>query len=275
MPSPTAPAAIAAAIALALLLAPNASASSITDFNHWTLVQNPADPDLTLSVAPDGSAATVTLAGHVDSFTDIGLASVNADDVASATQGFAFAPDTTFTLAVDYAVDFGPDAVGTIGLGLGVGENIDGTNSAGSAVTGFPGLLAGATVGRVDDNNQTAGAPKPATNAGSLFVTFNSITAGLVLAGDVTAGNSLAPNAASPTFFSTLDAIGNDWNGDDLLVSFFVNGGPLDYTGGTTTVTFTNLRVTQGSPSAVVPSPTAASCLALGLAALAGRRRRA
>jgi hypothetical protein len=261
--------------ALALAAAPlgvgPADAAGLADFNAWTLVQDPADPDLTLAVAPDGTAATITLAGPVAASTDIGLASVDGVDVAASTHGFAFDPTTDFTLAIDYAVTFGLNASGTLGLGFGVGEDIDGTDSAGVAVAGLPGLLASTTVGRVDDANRTAGSLKPATAAGSLFITFNSITAGLAVRGDVTSGNALAPNAAGPTFFSTLDAIATEWDGEDLLASFFVNGGTAGFDGDAS-VTFDNLRVLAGDAFAV-PEPATAALLAVGLGLLVGRRR--
>jgi len=255
----------------ALGLLPEPARAGLTDLQTWTQVQDPADPHFT-GLA---TATQVTLSasgGPVPGGTDIGYQSVNGKTPGASSLGYAFSPGADFALAIDFAITFGNTPVGYLGLGFGIGEDRDGMNSAGVAVLfddGSPALIFAAAA-RIDDINQLPlGLPVLASATGSMFVSYQAAS------GNVTLGASGSQGATSPTGTATFTGIQNDWDDGDLLVSFFLRSdGSLGtaWQSGTADALFSNLRVLSGTPLAV-PAPPPLALLALGLAALAVRRR--
>ena len=108
--------------------------ADIANFFEWTLVEDPPNDNFTSSV---DSASQITLratAGPITGSTDIGYQSINGADVLNATQGWAFNPSTSFSVALDYNLSFGA-ADGGFSIGLGIGEDRDGSDSAGIVLT--------------------------------------------------------------------------------------------------------------------------------------------
>jgi len=254
----------------ALGLLPGAARAGLTDFQTWTQVQDPAHASFT-GLA---TATQVTLSadgGPVPGGTDIGYQSVDGKTPGVSSLGYAFSPGADFALAIDFAITFGNNPLGYLGLGFGIGEDIDGKNSAGAAVLfngGNPALFFGAAA-RVDDNSQALPILVTASAVGSMFVSYQATS------GNVTLGASRTQGASGPMGTATFTGIQNEWDDGDLLVSFFLRSdGSLGtaWQSGTADAVFSNLRVLSGTPLAV-PAPPPLALLALGLAALAVRRR--
>jgi hypothetical protein len=72
--------------------------------------------------------------GPVSPATDIGYQSVNGNTAGSSSLGYAFDAGSDFALAIDFAVSFGSNPSGTLGIGFGIGEGINGADSAGMAL---------------------------------------------------------------------------------------------------------------------------------------------
>lgn len=260
-------------------LGAGSAVAQFDDFTQWTLIEDPAHPQFNASAT--STAATLTAGnGAIPAGTDIGYASVNGQDAADSTSGFVFSPDNDFLIGVDFDLSFAnsPAASGALGVGFGIGEDIDGTNSAGVAVISADGASSGpaGAVARTNDVNLT---PQPlslnAPVSGSMFVSFEQAT------GNVTVG--LAPTlgaifADASTLKATYAGVQQTWAGDDLLASFFLRSdtapifAPTAWAGGDATAVFSNLRVLEGGAIAV-PEP-GSLLLLLGLGAgLVGRRR--
>lgn len=264
------------AITLPLMSAVAANAA-ITDFNSWTLVQDPAHPGFTASVTP--TTATLS-AGNlaVPGGTDIGLQSVNGYTPAASTQGFYFSPNADFSLAIDYQWSFSNSPSGFLGLGFGIGEDADGMNSAGVAMLtsdGSPYLTFGgaARVNDVDQPPLVLGNPfvAPASAAGTLFVEYTAAS------GDVTVGAATSQGAAAPAVFDDFVGIGNQWSGGNLIASFFIRSDepPMGtaWNSGNADAVFTNFRILSGNAVAIPePSTAIGSCVLVCL--LLSRRTR-
>ncbi len=257
--------------------------ANVTDFTTWTLVEDPADPDFGASVT--STLATVTAAdGPVGSGTDIGFQSVDGATPAGSNFGFAFDPSSSFELAIDFDLSFTGSPSGLLGLGFGIGEDSDGTNSAGVAILTNNGSVFGPFGGasRINDVDQ---APlvlsTGASLSGTFFVGYDAVT------GDVTVGASQTPSASTPDAVGTFAGIQNQWGGGDLLASFFLRSQDLPLPGfdpwqggGTAEAVFSNLRVLNGDPKSVgvIPEPATIALAVPGLIALGawtrlGRRR--
>ncbi|AUB82351.1 hypothetical protein [Candidatus Thiodictyon syntrophicum] len=255
----------------ALGLMPGAARAGLTDFQTWTQVQDPPH----VSFTGLATATEVTLSadgGPVPGGTDIGYQSVDGKTPGVSSLGYAFSPGADFALAIDFAITFGNSPVGYLGLGFGIGEDSDGTDSAGAALLFNNGNALGifGAAARVDDVNQTPLAlPVLASASGSMFVSYQATS------GNVTLGASRTQGVSNPTGTGTFTGIQNNWDGGNLLVSFFLRSdGSLGtpWQSGTAHAVFSNLRVLSGTPLAV-PAPPPLALLALGLAALAVRRR--
>lgn len=248
------------AVLLSLIVATSATAE-ITDFSSWTLVEDPPNAQLTFT----RSATMITLSaldGAIPSGTDIGFQTVNGATPAQSTQGNFFSPDSDFTIAIDYDWAFGNDASGFLGLGFGIGEDVDGMNSAGVAMITSDGsaFMRFGGAARVADQDQLPIVLDPSTLSGSMFVEYEASS------GDVTVGASPVMGAAAPTTFGTFLGIQNNWGGTDLLASFFVRSdGPTPgsgWSGGTADAVFSNFRVLNGTATSV-PEPSTWVMLAL------------
>lgn len=262
-------------VATAVLFATGATLDAdITEFTNWYLVQDPPDSNFTSSVTSN-QASLFAGAGAVPVGTDIGYVTINGNTAGSSTAGYVFDPVADFLLAIDYDLSF-VSASGALGLGFGVGEDVDGMNSAGVAFVtnnGAPFLTfgGGARVNDVTLPLQDTGLA--ATLTGSLFVGYDAASGDLILGASQTAGD------ASPTATTTFAALQNQWNGDDLLASFFIRSdaipifAPNGWTGGDATALFSNFRVLQGSAKAI-PEPGSTALISLLALVLLRRRGR-
>jgi hypothetical protein len=141
---------LVAAVLTGLFL-PALAVASITDFNTWDPVEDPYHENFTGSV---DSASQITLratAGPIPFGTDIGYQSVNGDAVADSTAGWAFDPSSDFSVSVDFSVFF-EDPEGGFSLGMGIGVDRHGTDSAGILLARqIGGLLTFGGASRVND----------------------------------------------------------------------------------------------------------------------------
>ncbi len=245
----------------------------IDDFNSWTQVQDPAHAGMTSNV-DSTSQVTLSASGAVPAATDIGYQSVDGNTVATSSQGNFFSASQDFHVAVDF--DFtAANSVGLAGIGFGIGEDGAGMNSAGPGLgilNGGPTVFAGAA--RISDVTQ---APillgLTATTSGRFFVRYESGT------GDVIFGVNATPGSVIPSHTGTFSGLQNSWNGDDLLISFFLRSDSTStpffippLSAGTVDAVFSNFEVLQGTPLAV-PEPASAA-IALFAALLYSPRRR-
>jgi hypothetical protein len=228
------------------------AAADITDFTAWSLVQDPPDSNFTASITPT-QAALQAGAGAVPPGTDIGLATINGNTPAESTAGFVFDPGASFTVAIDYDLSF-VSASGALGLGFGVGEDVEGMNSAGIAfvtLNGSP-FLTFAGAARINDVNQPIqDTGFAASLIGSLFVEYDAINGNLIL------GASHTPGDNTPAATTTFSGLQNQWNGGPLIASFFIRStsipvlAPNGWQGGDATAIFTNFRVLDGSAQTI------------------------
>jgi hypothetical protein len=251
-----------------VLLTVSPTTGGIIDFNRWTPVEDPAHPKFIGSIDSASQVTLSAIGGPIPAATDIGYQSVDGQTPAASTQGYFFDPAADFSVALDFSMEFA-NPNGTLAFGFGIGEDRDGSNSAGATlvtVNGNPFSFAAAA--RIDDVTQT---PKPILvtlqNSARLIASYDAAS------GDVTLGvdtnfDSIVEGSA------TFAALQNDWNGDSLLVSFFLrsdDGLAPAWSSGTADVTVTNFQVISGSPISV-PEPQSAVVL-LGLCVLFMRRR--
>ncbi|MCR9291493.1 MAG: PEP-CTERM sorting domain-containing protein [bacterium] len=246
---------------------------NFSDFTQWSPVADP--PNGNFSSAASTSMATLSAAdAAIPAGVDIGFQSVDGPTVAQSSRGFKFDPQSDFSLAIDYSFSFSNNPVGLLGIGFGIGEDGTGQNSAGVALAtlnGSPYLFFGGAA-RVNDNEQllpllplTA-----ATTQGTLFVSYQASS------GNVQVGASGITNANAPQTSGVFAAIQNQWQGEDLLASFFLrsesqNGLPAWQGGGTADAVFSNFRILSGNAIAV-PEPS--GMLAVGLAMVMAFTRR-
>lgn len=258
-----------------LLLAGNiAVAASITDFNSWTEVEDPPHPGLS-STVDSSTQVTLSADGAIPAATDIGYQSVNGATVAASTAGYYFSVLEDFNLAVDFDVA-AANSVGLGAVGFGIGEDSAGANSAGAALAVFNGSPFAFSGGaRINDVTQAPAVLGLApSNSGRFFIAFDAST------GDITYGVSTTPGAATPDAAGTFTgaSVHNNWNGDDLLVSFFLRSDaappilPTPLSAGTVDAVFSNLEVLSGTARAVIPEPST-GLLAAGLLLLAIGKR--
>jgi len=225
---------------------------AITDFGTWTQVQDPAHPGMSGRV-DNASQITLSASGAVPAATDIGYQSVDGPSAAAATGGHYFSAGESFHVAIDYDV-IAASSVGLAALGFGVGEDAEGRNSAGPALAvdnGNPLAFSGGA--RVNDVTQPPVLFGPAaTSSGRFFVRYDAAS------GDVVFGVNATQGTASPTHSNAFSGIQNSWNGNGLLVSFFLRSDSAIFpplSSGTIDAVFSNFEVLEGTPVAAAPEP--------------------
>ncbi len=247
-----------------------AALAQITDFTEWTQITDPFDADFTGSVI--STQATLTAGnGAIADMTDIAYQSVDGLTPATATSGYSFDPASDFALGIDYTLTFSGSPIGLLALGLGIGEDAAGANSAGIALGTVNGVAAGkfagaARVGDVDKPEQET--TLDSSLSGSLFVSYDATS------GDITVGASQTPGAANATATTTFNAIQDEWAGGDLLVAFFLRSeSPTGWLGGGTgEAVFSNLRISEGAATEV-PEPASLVLMGIGGLAMLSRKR--
>lgn len=251
-----------------------ARGSSITLFSMWSLVEDPPHAGMSASVDSD-SQVTLEATGAISSGTDIGFASVNGGEVDDSTSGYYFSPESDFSIAVDFDVSF-LNQMGAGAIGLGVGEETIGANSAGVAL-GFANNspLSFATSGRIGNIDQDiTGVPAAPATSGRFFVDYDGVSREFSVG--VGAAGAAAPSHA-PVVASVLQS---DWNDKPLLVSFFLRSQEIpllllsELTSGDVTAVFSNFEVLSGTPIQV-PEPGALVATVLALVASRLSRRHA
>jgi hypothetical protein len=258
----------------------------ITDLTTWDLYKDASGATTAQSDAMTGSAtanlANLNFIGDVDipAGFDIGYSSVNSNTVAGATSGYYFDASQNFTIRMHFSLDVVSPA-GFVGIGMGIGEDRAGVNSAGIGFGVGTGVVNAAVFGAAATNNDT-----PITSAFALSETvdneyFGSLTVSYDAAsGDVTVGAAKflgAPDPLAPTETFTFDGTTDlgAWAGDELLVSFFLRSdNPLIYnnwTGDLAEASFFDFTIVEGR---VIQIPEPTSLALLGLGGLAMIRRR-
>ena len=258
---------------LVYLMIPAFANGDVTDLGNWYEVADPPHPGF---AASQTSVTAILTAADIEipASTDIGYQSVNGPTPDGSTSGFYFDPVSDFSIAIDYSLSFSGTPEGLLGLGFGIGEHLDGSNSAGVAMATVDGNPSGTftAASRINDVTQFPPPPinVPASLSGSLFIEY------VASSGDVIVGASTSA-AATPAETVTLSGIQNQWTDDKLLASFFLRSdsvpfGPSNWKGGQATAMFTNFRVLSGDPVAI-PEPGPAT-LFLAVASFAGLRRK-
>ncbi len=254
------------------------TAADITDFTNWHLLQAPSDPAFTTMATP--AQATLSAANSpVNPGTLIGYTSIDGTTAASSTAGYVFDIDADFTIAIDFNVSFNA-ANGALVFVFGVGENRNGSNSAGALFVTDDGIIF-PFIPNYQGVAVSAGVQAPlqdtglaATLNGSLFVEYDATS------GDVTLGASNVPGAGTPAGTTTFAGVQNEWTDKPLLASFFMRSeaitifAPNGWAGGEATAAFSNFRVLEGQARAI-PEP-GSFCLTglLALTLLSRHRRR-
>ena len=271
-----------AAVAVLTAFATQASAASITDLTTWALLEDPPHPGMTAFVSGPTSAM-LDASGPVPSGTDIGYASVNGADVASSTSGYYFDPASDFAVAIDFDI-VTRSTTGAGGIGFGIGEDTNGTDSAGVGLGFIDGVpISFSTAGRVGNADEplqlfSTGPDASSTVGGAVmdadgrfFVEYDASS------GDVIVGVSTTPGAATPDETKTLTGIATQWDDEPLLVSFFSRSQSVlvvpGIQSGLIRTTFSDVTVLSGTPIPAVPEPTSLA-LVTGLAALVTLSRR-
>lgn len=275
-------------LAAALVCATATSAAAtITDLTSWDFYRDPDPGPGALQAAMTGSAAVnlaqLNFLSDVDipAAYDIGYSSVNANTVDSAVAGYYFDASQDFSVSLEFAITLtNPD--GVIGLGLGVGEDRAGVNSAGigfglvsafnSTAAAFQGAATNNDVAvRRDLGAVVSPFVSGSTYSGTLTVGYDAST------GDISVGASGDGSSSSTSFSRTSDL--TSWAGDDLLVSFFLRSDSVSspipvgpWSGESAQADFLNFTVVQGSASAV-PEPSSIALLGVGGLAMIRRRR--
>jgi hypothetical protein len=246
--------------------------ADIMDFGEWTLVEDPPHPNFTSSVDSSSQITLSATTGPIPSGTDIGYQTVNGTDVANSTSGWAFDPAFDFSVAADFNLAFG-SPTGGFSLGMGIGEDRDGTDSAGAILLRQnSGVLTFSGAARANDIPQSPVTILVAGQTTGRFLVSCDAASGDVMLGVSTDGDN------TPEGTGTFSGIQNSWGDEALLVSLFARGdnGVDNWSSGTADALFTNFHVTSGTPSAV-PEPSSFVMTSLALVGLVGygfRRRR-
>lgn len=260
---------------LATTLSGIAFATSISDFESWQLVEDPPHSGMVATldgiggklgaITPPGpkTSALLCATGAVPSGTDIGFASVNGFDAASSNAGYFFDPADDFFVAIDFDIS-STLSVGGGGIGFGIGEDIEGTDSAGVALAIVNGATSSfTTASRVANVDQPFSTIAAGFDSGRMFLEYQSLT------GDVVVGLNPTLGASTPSVTTTIASVQDQWDDEPLLVSFFLRSQEVPsllpaLTSGSIEATFSNFEVLSGTPIAIPePSTTLLAALAL------------
>lgn len=243
--------------------------AGIVDFNEWTLVEDPPNANFASSVDSSSQISLNAITGPIPSGTDIGYQSVNGPDAANSTAGWGFDPAFDFSVAMDFDLSFGSPS-GGFSIGMGIGEDRDGTDSAGVVLlTEDGGALAFAGAARINDISQTpVMIGVPAQNQGRFIVSYSAGS------GDVTLGVSTDGDDVPEGTTGTFGGIQKSWDDEVLLISLFARGdhGILPWNSGSANAVITDFHVITGMPQAI-PESSSVAFLVLSSALLVAWRR--
>lgn len=311
---------------LACALAFGMATVAFADFEDaadWTQVQDPPNADFSASADTVNNDFTLSAAGgvgpDVSPGTDIGYQSVDGNTVGTSTQGYYFNASQAFSVSVNYSLSNFANSVGAFGIGFGIGLDGTGENSVGAALGMYAGQVTDGTntapiqggvfsgVGRVNDEDLNPVDPTTLGNnpsSGTLTISFdpNSETITLQATDSANPGNSLnAVYDSSNTTNGSSENLFDVWDGESVLVSFFLRSEAVDQATATTLAilagepfgtytfspqgwngttngddfdaVFSDLQVLGGTPQAV-PEPATLLLLAAGAFSLLSRSRR-
>jgi hypothetical protein len=235
------------------------AAADITDFNTWTLVEDPAHPNFGSSV---DSASQITLTangGPIPAGTDIGYQSINGLTPATSTQGYYFDHTSDFSVAVDFNMNFS-NANGVLAFGFGIGEDQNGENGAGATlVTNNGSPLAFLYASQTNGSESGGLITGPTLQTSARMITTYDASSGDIVVGVSDDNDDIAEGSF------TFSGLQNNWSDGDLLVSFFIRSDQFltfnPWQSGSSDTTVTNFRVLSGTPIAAVPEPQSAILL--------------
>lgn len=255
------------AIVVAVFSVPMSTNASIMDFNTWTIVEDPPNANFTSSVDSTSQVTLSATGGSIPSGTDIGYKSIDGVDVNNSSSGWAFDPAFDFAVAVDFDLTFA-SAIGGFSIGMGIGEDDDGTDSVGVILASMNGgLLTFAGAAR-DGNSPLSpvAVPVGGTTTGRFIVSYVASN-GNVSVGVSTDGDDTPEGTGS--FLGVQDF----WDDELLMVSFFARGdnGVFNWSSGTADAIFSDFHVISGTPldvSQISAVPEPASWLLGGIGLL-------
>jgi len=236
---------------IALLAFTNSVTAQSDDFNdnaigsQWTLIE---DSPATLSLLEQNELLEVIANAPP-------TPEIDAIYLSNGAGGFKLSTAADFDISIDYSLT-GWTALGgltdMITLVLGVGRDLDGTDSAaiGVGLSGLGSLGYGAAY-RINDNETPVVLGLTAPTGGNMFVSYDTLADDLTLG--LKGGNS----------YTLQDTVVGIWNADSLFVSFGARGSGHTLASGHASL----------DNFIVVPEPATATLL-LTAAALALRRRR-
>jgi len=270
----------------AIVLASASAFAQISNFSQWTLVEDPAHPQMSASQGTVSVTLTAGPGGAIPSGTDIGFTSVNGNSYASSNFGYGFDPNEDFWIMVDFDMGFLGSNFGGLIAGFGVGEDVDGMDSVGVTLVTYGGFAppGGFTTGyfgvsRTDDVTSLPEdffADPNANLNGSMSVRYFANTGTFFVGVGAFGANDILESIQYA-------GLQNSWDNDHLIPSLFLRsqqplGGIPFETTGKGEVVFSNFRILEGEAVRAIPEPSTYAAIfgviALGLAAWRRKRSR-
>ena len=242
----------------AVLTVTNSALGQSDDFNdnargpQWTLLE---DDPATLSLLEQNQQLEVIADAPPTS-------NIDAIYLSNGAGGFKLSTAADFDISIDYSITDWTALGGTselITLVLGVGRDLDGTDSAaiGVGLSGFGALGYGAAY-RIDDQQTAVPINILPLGSGTIFVSYDAL------------GDDLTLGLNGGSAYILQDTVVGIWNADSLWVSFGARGS--GHTLATGHASLDNFIIESGD---VIPIPEPATAtLLLTAATLALRRRR-
>ncbi|MDK9706769.1 MAG: PEP-CTERM sorting domain-containing protein [Desulforhopalus sp.] len=223
--------------------------------SYWTLFE---DSHSTLRLAEQNNRLEVIANAPLSFSTD-------AIYLSNGLNGFQLSTDHDFSISIDYsytgAAVLGSGFFDAISLVLGVGRDLDGTDSAaiGVARTYFNTLNSVAAY-RTDDDQTIAPIGFVQQSSGTMFVSYDAANDDLFLG--LMGGDS----------FTLADTVIGKWNASSLWVSFGARGNGATLVSGNASLD--NFQITEGDVNAVPEPATSTLFLAAGAVCLWRRFRK-
>ena len=218
--------------------------------SQWTLLE---DSPATLSLLEKNQRLEVIASAPP-------TADIDAIYLSNGANGFELSTEDDFKISIDYSYTSFQALGGQLdilSLVLGVGRDLDGTDSAaiGVGLSGI-GILGYAAAYRTDDNQTTEALGFPA-ETGNIYVSYDASADDLILG--LTEGNSHLLD----------DTVVGIWNADSLMVSFGARG--MGHTLVSGNASLDNFLIESGT---IITIPEPATATLLLLAATLGLTRR-